>query len=149
MGSRFHGVLSLLFVFTAVMMVLIYLLSLSVGLGLVYLAIIIIANPLVIYAYCGKCLCREHACSHVFPGKLTRFLPPRKQGSYTIADYAWTGIAFVALLGFPQAWLWHSSILFAVFWLLLIVGLIEILFRVCPRCQNKHCPSGKIAQFKK
>lgn len=143
MGSRFHGVLSLVLIFAVVVMALIYLFGLSVRLGLVYLAIIVVANPLVIYAYCAKCLCRENACGHTLPGKLTQFLPQRKQGPYTVSDYFWAGIALAALLSFPQPWLWQNSILFTVFWISLIGGLIEILFLVCPRCQNKQCPNCK------
>lgn len=144
MDSKFHGVFSLVLIFTTVVIALIYMLSVSAGLGLVYLVIILTSNPIVLYTYCAKCVCREDACSHVFPGKLTRLLPARKQGSYSLGDYVWTGVSLVALLGFPQVWLWQNKTLFVVFWIILLVGLAEILFLVCPRCQNENCPNCKI-----
>jgi hypothetical protein len=122
MKGKFHGVASLFLIFAAVIIALIYMPTLAINLG-------------------SKCLCREEACSHVFPGMLTRLLPTRKQGPYTIGDYFWTGVSLIALLGFPQVWLWQHKTLFVVFWILLIVGLIEILFLVCPRCQNENCPN--------
>jgi hypothetical protein len=122
MKGRFHGVFSLILIFAAVIVALIYMLNLSGRLGLAYLAIILIANPIVLYSYCAKCLCREDACSHVFPGKLTRLLPGRQQKPYTFGDYFWTGISLVALLGFPQIWLWQSKSLFIAFWILLLGG---------------------------
>ena len=84
MKDNFHGVVSLLLIFAAVIIALIYLLTLSSDLGLVYLAIVIITNPIVLYSYCAKCLCREEACSHVVPGMLTRFLPARKRSFLAI-----------------------------------------------------------------
>ena len=146
MKGKFHGVVSLLLIFAAVIIALIYMLTLAGNLGLVYLAIIIVANPIVLYSYCAKCLCREEACSHVVPGMLTRFLPTRKQGPYTWGDYVWTGVPLIVLLGFPQVWLWQNKTLFVVFWILLVVGLIEILFLVCPRCQNENCPNCKLTE---
>ncbi len=112
MKSNLHGIFSLILVLAAAVMALLYLLSLSPVLGIVYLGIIILANPVVLYAYCAKCLCREDACSHVFPGKLTRLLPARKQGSYKFADYFWTALSLLALFGFPIPWLWQSKMLF-------------------------------------
>ena len=146
MKGKFHGVVSLLLIFAAVIVALIYMLSLAINLGLVYLAIIVTANPIDLYASCAKCLCREDACSHVLPGKLTRLLPARKQGPYTNGDYFWTGVSLIALLGFPQVWLWQNKTLFFVFWILLVVGLIEILFLVCPRCRNENCPNCNLKE---
>jgi hypothetical protein len=144
MVQKYHGVFSLVLIFAAVGIAFIYMLSFSVKMGLAYLVTFLIANPIVLYSYCAKCLCRENACSHVFPGKLTRLLPARKQSPYTVGDYFWTGISLIALLGFPQVWLWQNKTLFVVFWLLLIVGLVEIFFLVCPRCQNENCPNCKL-----
>jgi hypothetical protein len=59
MKGKSHGVVSLVLIFAAVIIALIYMLTLSSDLGLVYLTIIIIANPIVLYSYCAKCLCRE------------------------------------------------------------------------------------------
>jgi hypothetical protein len=72
MAGKFHGVFSLLLIAAAVVIALAYMLSQSISRGLVYLAILMFANPIVLYSYCAKCICREDACSHFFPGKLTR-----------------------------------------------------------------------------
>jgi len=145
MDRNFHGVFSLVLVYAAVIIALIYLLDLSAALGSVYLAIVVISNPIVLYAYCAKCVCRKEACGHVFPGKLTRLLPERKQGPYTFGDYFWTCVSLMALLGFPQVWLWQNRILFVSYWILLLVGLAEILFLVCRACGNENCPVRRSA----
>jgi hypothetical protein len=59
MVSKFHGVFSLLLISVAVVIAIVYLLSHSIGWGLVYLGIIMLANPIVLYSYCAKCLCRK------------------------------------------------------------------------------------------
>lgn len=146
MKSNFHGVFSLVLILASVVMALSYMLILSLGWGLAYLVVIIIANPIVLYAYCAKCLCREDACSHVFPGKLTRLLPARKQGPYAIADYFWTAIGLMVLFAFPIPWLWQSKILFFGYGSLLIIGLAEILFLVCRTCSNANCPMCSISE---
>jgi hypothetical protein len=141
MVSKFHGVFSLLLISVAVVIAIVYLLSHSIGWGLVYLGIIMLANPIVLYSYCAKCLCREDACSHIIPGKLTHLLPIRRQGPYSFWDYFGTAISLVALFGFPQFWLWQSLAIFIFFWILLLAGLFEILLFVCRACSNTNCPN--------
>jgi hypothetical protein len=141
MGSKFHGVFSLLLILASVVIALFCMLGNSIGWGVIYLGIIMLANPIVLYSYCAKCLCREDACSHVIPGKLTRLLPARKQGPYSFWDYFTTAISLVALFGFPQFWLWHSKELLVLFWILVTIGLVEILFFVCRTCGNANCPN--------
>lgn len=146
MLANFHGVFSLILILTSAVIALFYLFRISPALGLAYLGIIIIANPLVLYFYCGKCLCRNDACSHVIPGKLTRFLPGRLQGPYTFKDFFWTALSLVAIFGFPMLWLWQSKVWFVGYWLLLLAGLIEILFFVCRTCRNENCPMCSISE---
>jgi hypothetical protein len=140
MRDRFHGLFSLTLVFAAVGIALIYMLKLSTASGLLYLALIIIAIPIVLYAYCAKCTCRNGACSHVFPGRLTRLLPARKPGPYSLMDYLGTVLSLLALFGFPQLWLWQTKTVFIVFWIILAAALVEILFLVCRTCNNQSCP---------
>ena len=139
MQNKFHGVFSLVLVLSAALIALFYMLSLSPVLGLAYLGIMILANPIVLYAYCAKCLCRDEACSHVFPGKLTRLLPSRKQGPYSLMDYFWTALSLIALFGFPVPWLWQNKLLFLGYCILLLIGLAEILLFVCRTCRNENC----------
>lgn len=140
MAGKFHGVFSLILILAAVAMALFYILRISLGWGLVYLAIVILANPLILYSYCAKCSCRKTACSHILPGRLAQWLPARKPGPYSIMDYIGTATSLGILLGFPQVWLWHNLAMFILFWMVLLVGLVEILFFVCHACDNDHCP---------
>ena len=144
MAGKFHGAFSLLLILAAVVIALVYMLDVSPGWGFCYIAVIIIANPIVLYSYCAKCLCREDACSHVIPGKLTRLLPARKQGPYSFRDYSATAMSLAALVGFPQFWLWRSKGLWILFWILITIGLVEILFFVCRSCRNANCPNCAI-----
>ena len=141
MAGRIHGVFSLLLITAAVVIALAYMLSQSISRGLVYLAILMLANPIVLYSYCAKCLCRDDSCSHVIPGKLTRLMPTRKPGRYTFMDYFGTAISLIVLFGFPQFWLWQNLAMFALFWGVLIIGLVEILIFVCRACSNTNCPN--------
>jgi len=141
MDNKFHGVFSLISIVISVVIALAYMLSNSLGWGLVYLGIIVLANPIVLYSYCAKCLCREDACSHVIPGKLTRLLRVNRQGPYSFWDYFATAISLTVLFGFPQIWLWQNLVIFLLFWFFLLAGLIEILLFVCRACSNTNCPN--------
>ena len=140
MKDRFHGVFSLLLILVAIIMALVYLWGQSVVMGLTYLAITLMAPPTVLYAYCAKCICRSDSCSHVFPGKLTRLLPARREGPYMLSDYFWTAVPLILLFAFPQYWLWQNKTLLIVFWLFLLAALMEVLLFVCRGCGNESCP---------
>jgi hypothetical protein len=146
MKCNFHGLISLILIFTSVVMALSFMLIISPGWGLGYLVVNIIAIPIILYAYCAKCLCRENACSHVFPGRLTRMLPTRKQGPYAFMDYVLTGLSLMVLFVFPVPWLWQNKVLFIGYWLILFLGLAEILFLVCRTCSNTNCPNCSIPE---
>jgi len=140
MTGKFHGVFSLILILLSVVIALGYVFINSIGWGVVYLCIIVVANPIVLYSYCAKCLCREDGCSHVIPGKLTRLLPARIQAPYSFWDYFATALSLAALIGFPQIWLWRSNGVLVLFWILVTLGLVEILFFVCRTCRNANCP---------
>lgn len=140
MKRTFHGVFSLVLILAAVVTALIYILRVSTAWGLVYVGVIVLAHPMVLYAYCAKCACREVDCSHVFPGKLAGLLPPRAPGPYTGVDYLGTALSLIALLGFPQFWIWRSKAVFIAYWILILLGSVEIVFLVCRDCRNENCP---------
>ena len=140
MKSRFHGVFSLMMICAAVFVALIGLLDQSGAVVGGYILILIAAPVIVVYSYCSKCVCRDDACGHVFPGMLTKILPQRKQGPYSIADMAGTALSLGLLFGYPQFWLWQNRLLFIVFWILSAVALMEILLFVCKGCKNENCP---------
>ena len=82
---------------------------LSPWLGLVYLAICGFSAYGILYAYCAKCNVRLDNCSHVLPGKITRYLPQRKQGPYTFGDVAGTALFLGIIILFPQYWLLETA----------------------------------------
>ena len=139
MKHKFHGVFSLLLFVLALAVALTTLLRQSVWLGLLYLAITGISAYGILFAYCCKCRVRHNNCSHVFPGRLTRFLPQRKQEPYSFWDIAGTALFLGVIILFPQYWLLQETMAMILFWLLVILAVAEILLFVCSRCENKQC----------
>lgn len=146
-----HGITSLILFKVAVVAALVYLFFTSTAAGLIYLVLVIVASLAVLYAYCAKCQARakcqtrakcearDNHCSHIFPGKATRWLPPRKQGAYSPADILVTGGSLALIFIFPQYWLWQNKAVLSTFWGLSIIAVAEILMRVCPACRNHNC----------
>jgi len=138
--NRFHGILSLLLITLAIIIGLIAILKSSLSIGLLYVAIILISCPVIVYSYCSKCDCRIDACGHVVIGKLTRLLPERQNSEYTALDYLGVLISFLFLFGFPLFWLWKNSLLLLLFITLSLLAYADILLFVCKGCQNHKCP---------
>ena len=140
MKSKFHGVFSLMMICIAAAVALVGLLDQSGVIVGGYILILIVSPFLVVYSYCSKCVCRDYGCGHVFPGRLTKILPERKQGPYSIIDMAGTAVSLGLLFGYPQFWLWQKRSLFILFWILSTFVLLEILLFVCKECKNDNCP---------
>ena len=140
MNRTFHGVFSLVLVAISIMAGLISILGESISMGLLYVGIILIVQPIVIFSFCSKCTCRLDGCGHILPGKLTQILPAREQGPYIFWDFFWTAIPLIVLFMFPQFWLWRNKILLIIFWSSCLTGLVEILLFVCRSCTNEKCP---------
>ncbi len=84
MNNRFHGVFSLSLIFFSIIIALLAILSESLLMGLLYVAIILISPSIIFYFFCSKCACRLDSCGHIFPSKLSKLLLPRKQSNYTV-----------------------------------------------------------------
>ena len=134
-----HGILSLMLIKVAVLTTLVYLFFTSAAIGWIYLVLIIAASLTILYAYCAKCAARDHHCSHIVPGKITRWLPQRNSGPYSTLDLLATGGSLILIFIFPQYWLWQNKTVQLIFWGVTIVALAEILLRVCPDCRNQNC----------
>lgn len=134
-----HGILSLMLITIAVMAALVYLFFTSTTVGSIYLILVLTASLSILYAYCAKCTTRDRHCGHIFPGKLTRWLPQRQSGPYSFVDLLVTAGSLTLIFLFPQYWLLHNQALLFVFWGLTIVALAEILLRVCRDCRNQNC----------
>lgn len=139
MRGKFHGVFSLSLIGGSILIGLYAILRENLSAGLLYLLLSGLCALTVVYAYCCKCQCRGHCCSHVLPGKLAGMLPKRKQGPYTAADISTVVIALLVIITVPQLWLAKASSLLLAFWLFFAAALFEIIFFVCSTCQNKQC----------
>lgn len=86
MKSYFHGVSSLLMICIAIIIALFSLFDQSGVIIAGYILILIFAPVLIVYSYCSKCVCRGYQCGHVFPGKMTKLLPKRKEAAVFIVS---------------------------------------------------------------
>ncbi len=80
------------------------------------------------------------SCSHVLPGKITKFIPARKPDNYSYKDISALIISLTVLLVFPQFWLWKNKFFLIVFWSLFIMAVVEVRLFVCKNCKNAKCP---------
>ncbi len=112
----------------------------SLPMGLLYIVIISISPVIVVYSFCSKCICRLDSCGHIFPGKLSKLLPSRKQNNYTMLDILGAAISLTVLIIFPQFWIWENKIFLIIFWVLIFIALVEIRLFVCRNCNNEKCP---------
>lgn len=139
--SRYrHGLASLFLVTGAVATALITIWRQSPDWGWLYLVLVAVGSALILFAYCAKCPCRLHACGHVIPGSLTRFLPAREQGAYGAMDYLGVILPLTLWIIIPQPWLWSEPPAMVLFWLLLAASTMDILAFVCRGCGNHRCP---------
>jgi hypothetical protein len=138
MKTSAHGITSLLFVFLAIVTGFYAIFVASKLLALAYVLFIPPAFLIILYSYCAKCVTRDK-CAHIFPGRLVRLFPNRKQDAYTFSDYTGVIIPLLAILVFPQYWLWKYKWLLIVFWFLLLIAVLEINRFVCTRCLNSAC----------
>jgi hypothetical protein len=113
----------------------------STGLGIGYLVVAGFSAFAILYAFCAKCSSRT-LCGHVLPGKAASLFKNRKPGPYSKTEMLLTGLALLALIGFPQFWLWRQTASLVVFWMLIVLALAEIRLYVCRACDNQHCPGN-------
>lgn len=138
--TQLCGVISLGLCGVAAVLAAIALFSTSIALGVVYLALNLIAPQMVLRGFCAKCPNKAN-CGHVFPGRAAlRFA--RIPGPYTWFDLAGVAVMALVLFGLPQIWLWRYPVLFGAFWALLIAAGIMIRGAMCPVCENVYCPGN-------
>lgn len=139
MQNKFHGIVSISLLGISFLIGLFAVLTTSITMGLIYLFLIVSLFLVIVYSYCCKCSCREHSCGHVLPGKITKYLPKRKQSKYTTLDILSVLVSFLIMVIFPQFWLFKNLLLLLAFWSLLIIAIMEILLLVCTVCKNEKC----------
>ncbi|MFH1981979.1 MAG: hypothetical protein ABIL58_09040 [Pseudomonadota bacterium] len=140
MHGTFHGVLSLVLIGAAVAAAFVGIVTVSPAAGAVYILLVVVAVPIILFAYCAKCPVRLTGCRHGIPGPMTRYLPQRRDEPYVILDYIGLALPLALLVGAPQPFLWQSPPLLTVFWGLMIAGGLEIRRYVCTGCHNRFCP---------
>lgn len=105
-----------------------------------YILILLSAPFLIAYFFCMKCPQKGDDCLHVIFGKITKLYRKPRGESYHAMDYAMTLMLLLILTFLPQVALLQSPWMLAVFWVLMIVGVMEIRLCVCRICRHKKCP---------
>jgi len=138
-----HGLISLLLLVISIIFGSLVVLSKSTFLGFVYLLILVISFPVIIYSFCSKSPCRYNNCGHILPGLLTKILPKRQTKEYTKLDWIGVLIPSLIIVLYPQYWLWGNKLYLLFFWLPILIGVYDIKRCVCPKCVNNYCPLKK------
>ena len=107
---------------------------------MIYLVGILLSALVIIFSFCAKCPSRDKDCSHIVPGKIIRFFPPREEGPYTLRDKAGVVVPLVFLIVFPQYWLLSQPAYFVMFAALCLGTAAVVQFFVCKGCTNCYCP---------
>ena len=139
MNDRIYGLTSLGLGGVAALLAAAALFSLSWLASAIYLAGCLLAMAGVVYAFCARCPCRA-TCPHVILGKLALAFTDRQPGPYSRGELAVVVLGLLWIVGLPHAWLWRWPLLLAAFWALNAVAVLQIRARVCPACDNAHCP---------
>jgi hypothetical protein len=146
--KRFHGLTSIILIYTSFIIGLIYTWRTFEILGIVY-GLVLFASPFILtYAYCAKCPCRYDNCGHIIPGKLAQIFPIRKQSKYLLIDYLALLIPVAFLIATPLFIIYDRILLMLVFVLLIAIGIAEIRTVLCRNCSNKYCPLTKNESLK-
>lgn len=96
-----HGVLTLVWVGAACVLGLAAVFARQAAAGWIYLGLLVILPPAVIYAFCAKCPGRR-ACGHVLPGRIACALPSRPETPYGSGDLLIAAVALTVLVLFPS-----------------------------------------------
>jgi hypothetical protein len=131
-----YSIISLFLVFIAVATALVTIFPRSALMAGMYLTVAIVSFVLILLSYCVKCPCRDSECRHMFPGKLTVFLPKGKDGPSSFFNVLLSIIGVAAIALMPQLWLVWNIPSLILFWVFMIVAGFMIVFLVCPQCPN-------------
>jgi hypothetical protein len=143
MSYRQHGFLSVILFFSAIGVALTILFLSTTSVGIIYSCIVVIGSGGILFSFCTKCPCRDHHCSHVILGPLSKILPNRQTTPYSNGDILGLIGSFLIILVFPQMWIWKYPFWGILFWALTIAAVADILNSVCPQCKNIRCPLNR------
>jgi hypothetical protein len=137
---QIHGVASLFIISLSVLIGFYALAKESDAYALTYAGIVLAGSLLIIYSFCAKCPCKRDSCGHLIAGKMACALPPRKTEKYSSAEIIITVVSIGAIMFFPMPILLKEPYLLAAYLLMLLPGILELRFCVCPGCGNINCP---------
>lgn len=137
--TKFHGIVSILLIFAAFVIGGYAIFLESVLYGYIYAGLVIASMPALIYSYCAKCPCRDGKCAHVFPGLITKLLPKRESAPYSTIDYVGLVVPLITIIAFAMPFLIEQTTFLFLYLILFIIGITEIYFFICTRCDNEFC----------
>jgi len=142
MNYKIPGLLSSSIVFIAFIIAFYQLFISSVLIGILYTIFLPIVFLNLLYFFCRKCPhVPDNSSRHVIFGPIVKKLYKLEEPSpYKISELFLALFPFVLFILFPQYWLFQNKSLLAVFWMLMIISGLIILFGVCRKCRNTHCP---------
>jgi hypothetical protein len=138
--SMFHGSLTLMMIFVALIIGSYSIYLYSSFWGWIYLGIVVIGTIVIVNLFCTKCPARITGCPHVLPGFLTRLFPQRENKPYTRSELIGTMLPIILWILIPQFWIWRYPLLGILFCIFLIIPVIQIRIILCPECSNNCCP---------
>lgn len=143
MPARVYGVLSLVAFAGAVAIAALAGWRESPALGVAYVALALVSLLAIVAVFCSKCADRDR-CGHVVLGPVARLMRREiRKGAYTGVELALNSIALALIFLLPLGWLWRFPLALGGFFLLLLLGSIDIRARVCPACGNAACPLSR------
>ena len=140
MNRRTHGLISLMLLDAACWVALIAAFFDSIAAGIVYIGIVFFSVMLILSTYCARCPCDGESCGHVLPGRAAGISLSQKPHPYTSRDIAALTLTILLVIGVPHLWLFDRPVFLGLFWLLVLVSIIELRANVCPDCLNRYCP---------
>jgi len=137
-----HGIISLILVVIAFILGIIFTTIHNLWLGLTLIAILIFFFLLVPKYVCSKCPMRGQ-CGHVVMGKISILLSSYCPDKFSLKDLLILLATAIPLVVVPQFFLISKPVFIIIFWMLLIISIVDILLFVCPNCSNIKCPLKK------
>lgn len=133
------GIISILFLLTAIILAFFTILSASPFWAIGYIFYCLIGIFMITYFFCRKCVDKER-CPHVIFGKIACFFGTPNLEPYSLVESIFTVFGVLLLVVPPQFWLIskHSSLL--IFWGLIVLAFLLITLNICNRCNHRLCP---------
>ncbi|MBN1959415.1 MAG: hypothetical protein JW841_00590 [Deltaproteobacteria bacterium] len=136
---NFFGITSVILIYTALTIGIIFSLQHSLWLGITCIAISAFWLLPVAWLFCRKCPVRLN-CPHVILGSITKTMPPTVIKPYSRFELFGTLIAILVFVITPQYGLWPHKFWLLLFWIFIAIAAIMARLGLCPTCEHKNCP---------